>query len=159
MWRVVRAVDDRSPLDGSRGAGRWNPASLSVLYGAMEADGAIAEIHHHVSLGEPVFPSRIRHNLFELRVDISETLAFADLDALAALGVEKGRYREMLYSRTQEIAAAAAFMGFHGIVAPSARWQCQNIVLFLDQLGDLDEAVEEVSSTPVDWKAWRSRNV
>lgn len=158
MWRVVRAVDDRSPLDGSWGAGRWNPASLSVLYGAQEADGALAEIHHHLSLGQPVFPSRMRHNLFELRVKVSEMLNFADMDALSPLGVEIGRYRDMLYGRTQEIAAAAAYMGFHGIMAPSARWQCRNVILFLDQLGDIEEAIEEVASTTVDWRAWRAKH-
>jgi RES domain-containing protein len=156
MWRVVRDVDDRSPLDGSRGAGRWNPANLSVLYGAQEPNGAVAEIHHHLSLGEPVFPSRMRHNLFELRIKISETLNFADMNALAKLGVESDRYSEMLYGRTQEIAAAAAYMGFHGIVAPSARWKCQNIILFLDQLGDIDDAIKEVSSAPVNWHEWRA---
>lgn len=158
MWRVVRAVDDRSPLDGSRGAGRWNPNSLSVLYGAQEPDGALAEIHHHLSLGQPVFPSRMQHNLFELQVDVGETLNFADMNALAELGVETERYREMLYGRSQAIAAAAAYMGFHGIIAPSARWRCHNVILFLDQIEDIDEAIKQVSSEPVDWMEWRARH-
>ena len=52
MWRVVR--EGRSVLDGSRGAGRWNPNHLSVLYGTTESDGAIAEIHFHLSQGQSV---------------------------------------------------------------------------------------------------------
>jgi hypothetical protein len=152
MWRVVR--EGRSHLDGSRGAGRWNPAWLSVLYGAQEADGALAEIHYHLTQGQPVFPSRMRHALLELRVKTGRTLRFADLDALTRLGVEADRYREMLYSRTQEIADAAAFMGFDGLIAPSARWACHNIVLFLDAI-DLDD-LECVGAEPVDWRAWRA---
>ena len=155
MWRVARA--GRSVLDGSRGSGRWNPASLSVLYGAQEADGAVAEMHFHLNRGQSVFPSRMRHVLFELRIRTTGSLVLADMDALSRLGVVPARYGEILYDRTQEIADAAFFMGYDGIIAPSARWACQNIILFLDRI-DLDD-VEQVSSSPIDWNAWRMRNV
>lgn len=154
MWRVVRV--GRSVLDGSRGSGRWNPASLSVLYGAQEADGAVAEMHFHLNRGQSVFPSRMQHDLFELRIAMNSSLILADMDALARLGVVPERYGEMLYARTQEIADAAVFMGYDGIIAPSARWTCQNIVLFLDKIA-LDD-IEEVSSSRIDWRAWRGKN-
>lgn len=152
MWRVVRA--GRPALDGSRGAGRWNPSHLSVLYGTTEADGAVAEIHYHLSRGQSVFPSRMRHRLYELRVRTEATLVLADMAELAALGVDRARYQEMLYRRTREIADAAAFLGFDGIIAPSARWSCETVVLFL---GAIDpEAIELLSDRPVDWPAWRA---
>jgi len=151
-WRVVR--QGRDPLDGSRGAGRWNPAQLSVLYTSLEADGALAEIHFHLSRGQPVFPSRIRHDLCELSASTDATLDLADMDDLVALGVERERYRDLLTTRTQEIGAAAAFLGFDGLISPSARYECRNLVLFLDNC-DLGK-VRVVSSGAVDWKAWRS---
>lgn len=151
MWRVVR--EGRDVLDGSRGAGRWNTADMSVLYGAAEADGAIAEIHFHLNRGQSVFPSRMRHQLFELAVSAGQMLVLADLAALVRLGVDDKRYRDLLYDRTQDIGAAAAFLGFHGLIVPSARWDCQNIILFLDAI-DLD-ATRVVTSQPVDWQAWR----
>ena len=154
MWRVVRT--GRDALDGSRGSGRWNTAEMSVLYGAADADGAISEIHFHLSRGQSVFPSRMTHDLFELTIKASQTLVLADMEQLRRLGIEDSRYRELLYGRTQEIAAAAAFLGFDGLIAPSARWDCQNIVLFLDVI-DLEE-VRPVSVQPVDWKKWRSKN-
>jgi RES domain-containing protein len=154
MWRVVR--DGRSVLDGSRGSGRWNPASLSVLYGAQEADGAVAEMHFHLNRGQSVFPSRMRHILYELRIRMSGSLVLADMDALARLGVVPSRYGEILYDRTQQIAAAADFMGYDGIIAPSARWACQNIVLFIDKSA-LDD-IEEVGSSRIDWKSWRTKH-
>lgn len=129
---------------------------MSVLYGAAVADGAIAEIHFHLNRGESVFPSRMRHDLFALSVRTRQTLVLADMGQLRQLGVEDSRYRELLYTRTQEIAAAAAFLGFDGLIAPSARWDCQNIVLFLDAI-DLAE-VRTVSTQPVDWKVWRQAN-
>lgn len=155
MWRVVRA--GRLVVDGSRGSGRWNPASLSVLYGAQEADGALAEMHFHLNRGQPVFPSRIEHDLFELRVKMTGSLVLADMSMLVKLGVASEEFNQMLYGRTQEIADAAFFMGYDGIIAPSARWKCQNIILFLDKI-DLDD-VEEVRSERIDWSAWRTKNV
>lgn len=154
MWRVVRT--GRDVLDGSRGSGRWNTSEMSVLYGAADRDGAIAEINFHLSRGQSVFPSRMRHDLFELAVIAHQTLVLADMEQLKRLGVDDGRYRELLYSRTQEIGAAAAFLGFDGLIVPSARWNCQNIVLFLDAIHI--EEVRTVSVQPVDWKAWRRSN-
>jgi RES domain-containing protein len=155
MWRVVRA--GRSVLDGSRGAGRWNPATLSVLYGAEAPDGALAEMHYHLARGQSVFPSRMQHDLYELRIATKQTLVLADMQQRARLGIEERRYREMLYERTQEVGAAAAFMGFGGIIAPSARWDCQTIVLFLDAF-DLDD-IEVVGSERINWNAWRAKQI
>lgn len=154
MWRVVRT--GRDALDGSRGSGRWNKSEMSVLYGAAERDGAIAEIHFHLSRGQPIFPSRMRHDVFKLAVKAQQTAVLADLGQLKRLGVDESRYRELLYGRTQEIGAAAAFLGFDGLIAPSARWNCQNIILFLDAI-EL-ERVRPVSSEPVDWISWRKSN-
>ncbi len=151
MWRVVRT--GRDVLDGSRGSGRWNTADMSVLYGAAERDGAIAEIAFHLSRGQSVFPSRMRHDVFELAVKAKQALMFADMAQLKRLGVDEGRYRELLYTRTQEIGAAAAFLGFDGLIAPSARWDCQDIILFLGAI-NLDD-VQMISNQPIDWTAWR----
>ena len=153
-WRVVRT--GRDVLDGSRGSGRWNTSDMSVLYCAADPDGALAEINFHLSMGQSVFPSRMRHDLFELAAKAHRTLVLADMAQLKRLGIEENRYRELLYDRTQEIAAAAAFLGFDGLIVPSARWICQNIILFLDAI-DLEE-IRTISSRPIDWPAWRQAN-
>ena len=44
-------------------------------------------------------------------------------------------FGDLSYGRTQEIGDAAAFLGFDGIIAPSARWPCQNLVIFSDSFG------------------------
>lgn len=150
VWRVVRK--GRSVMDGSRGAGRWNPRHLQVLYGALEADGAVAEIHHHMSLGQSVFPSRMEHMLYEVEIKTEQTLMLMDMSQLKDLGVDETRYNEMLYHRTQEIADAAAFLGFDGLIAPSARWACNNVVLFLDTFNF--ENMNVISKEQIDWKNW-----
>ena len=129
---------------------------MSVLYGAAHQDGAIAEIEFHLSRGQPIFPSRMRHDLFEHSVKTRQTLVLADMEQLKRLGVDDNRYRELLYSRTQEIGAAAAFLGFDGLIVPSARWNCQNIILFLEAI-NLEE-IRTISIQPIDWKAWRLAN-
>lgn len=150
VWRVVR--DGRSPTGGSRGAGRWNPPDLPVLYCSEERDGALSEIHFHLSRGQPVFPSRLRHVVWKLGVDLARSLTLLDIDRLVSLGVEMGRYRDILQAKTQEIGAAAAFLGFDGLAAPSARCDCANLVVFLDNAAAA--ALSEISSEPVDWTAW-----
>ena len=85
-----------------------------------------------------------------------QTLHLVDMDALIALGVEPSRYGEMLYHRTQEIADAAAFLGFDGLIAPSARWTCQNLVLFLDSFNIED--LDIISEEDVNWAEWIARN-
>lgn len=154
VWRVVR--EGRAALDGSRGAGRWNPSHMSVLYAAKHPDGAIAEIHYHLNRGQSVFPSKMRHNLFELTITTERTLILASMADLIALGVEEAKYSSMLYIRTREIAAAAAFMGFDGIMSPSARFNCDNLVLFLDSFNL--ENINIISKNPIDWTDWRAKN-
>lgn len=151
VFRVVR--EGRSPLDGSRGAGRWNPAEISVLYCSEERDGALSEIHFHLSRGQPVFPSRLRHQLWRIDAGLQKALRFLDMKALVSLGVDAARWREMLYDRTQEIGAAAAFLGYDGLLAPSARHDSNALVIFLDNAAP--EALAERDSEPVDWDAWR----
>jgi len=154
VWRVVRK--GRSVIDGSRGAGRWNPSNLSVLYCTKEPDGAIAEIYFHLSRGQSVFPSKIRHILYELKIATDRTLFLADMADLVTLGVEEAKYKQMLYSRTQDIGAAAAFIGFDGLISPSARNNCENLVLFLDNFNM--ENIETKSEMPIDWASWRAKN-
>ena len=64
-----------------------------------------------------------------------------------ALGVDPSRYREILYEPTQAIADAADFLGFDSIIAPNARWSCNNLILFTDQIALIDlEAIESSES-------------
>ena len=88
-----------------------------------------------------------------MAVRAEKTLHLADMRALARLGIEEPAFSEVLYARTQEIGDAAYFLGFDGIVAPSARWSCLNAVLFTDRIAP--ERIE-VRATKVDWRAWRA---
>jgi len=152
VWRVVR--QGRDPVQGHPSGGRWDPGTFDVLYTACESDGAVAEMHFHLSR-QPVFPSKLTYRLHEISVVAGQTLRLADMRALARLGIEKTRYSELLYERTQEIGDAAYFLGFDGIIAPSARWRCLNAILFTDRIRP--DRIEAIRATKVDWERWRRR--
>lgn len=150
VWRIVR--EERDALQGYPAGARWDPGTFDVLYTALAREGALAEIHFHLSR-QPVFPSKLRSVLHRLTVRTTRTLKIADLEALEGLGVSRETYQSLTYDRCQEIGDAAQFLGFDGILAPSARWPCQNLVLFVDRLEPDD--LHLVESEPIDWQAWR----
>ena len=72
---------------------------------------------------------------------------------LAALGVPENNYAGVNMPRTQEIGAAVKFLGCDGLIAPCARWACDNLILFPDRMG-MDATLEVVISEAVVWATW-----
>lgn len=153
VWRIAR--QGRDALRGSTAQGRWGPdGAFEVLYTSLERDGALAEIGYRLTL-EPVWPSRLAHELHRIAALADRTLRFADISALQPLGVDPARYESLDYAATQAIAAAAHFLEFDGLLVPSARAPCLNLVIFLDRLGPSCRLGVRESSA-VDWDAWRA---
>ena len=152
VWRVVR--EGRDPILGGPSRSRWCNGSFDVLYTSLEQNGAIAEIYAFLSL-QPVFPSKVRWNVHKLAVSAAKTLRIADLPSLAELGVDPARFQDRGYDRTREIADAAYFLGFDGLIVPSARWACQNLVLFTDRVPPENIEIAESAGNPIAWEAWR----
>lgn len=153
-WRLVREGPD--PTAGGPSQSRWCNGSFDVLYASLEKDGAVAEIEALLAL-QPVAPSKARWIPHRLKVVAAKVLRLPDLAALDRLGVDTGRYAERDYRRTQGIADAAFFLGYDGLIAPSARWGCPNLVLFADRVPPGNVFVVEEPLEPVDWRAWRER--
>ncbi len=162
VWRVVR--EGRSPVVCSRSGGRWDDGTFDVLYTSRDADGALAEMHFHLGRGQPVFPSKVRYHLHEVQAALTKALKLADLAALAKLGLDTARYGQLSYQdkageypRSQDIGEAAHFLEFDGLIVPSARWGCQNVIVFCDRVPP--EALEAVKDHgPVDWTGWARKN-
>jgi RES domain-containing protein len=152
VWRLVRR--GRYPTLGSPSRSRWCNGGFDILYTSLTRDGALAEIHALLSL-QPVFPSKDAWFVHRLRVATTRVLRLADFTTLAALGVDVARYEDRQYARTQEIADAAYFLDFDGLIAPSARWSCLNLMLFTDRIAPSEIEIAESEETPVDWAAWR----
>jgi len=152
VWRVARQGCE--PILGAATKSRWCDGTFDVLYTSLDRNGALAEIHALLS-SQPVFPSKIRSFVHKLAIDAKATLRLADLPTLASLGVDVERYRERDYTKTQTIADAACFLGFDGLVAPSARWDCLNAVLFTDRIAPGGITIVETEAKAIDWDAWR----
>ena len=151
-WRLVRA--GRDPTLGSPSRSRWCNGAFDVLYTSFERDGAIAEICALLA-SQPVFPTRDGWFLSRLKISTTETIRFANLATLKRLGVDTVHYADRTYGRTAEIADAAHFLGFDGLIAPSARWPCPNLILFTDRIPPGQIHLVETAQEPVDWTAWR----
>jgi RES domain-containing protein len=153
VWRVTR--EGRDPLQGGRSRTRWCDDTFDVLYTSLEANGALAEVYAQLAM-QPVFPSVPKWLLHELAVATSSTLRLADVHLLTHLGVDPLHYRGRDYGRTQEIAEAAHFLGFDGVVAPSARWDCLNLMIFTDRTQPDQLRVVTTDPSVIDWTAWRN---
>ncbi len=155
VWRVARK--GRDPLRGFSSNGRWGASGeLEVLYTSEQRAGALAEVGFRLSL-EPVWPSLIQHQIHVLAVQAERTLRLVDMHELGNLGVDISRYETLEYGATQAIAAAAHFLEFDGMLVPSARFACSNLVLFTDRIAHTGH-LQLVSSEDVDWLDWRKKN-
>lgn len=162
VWRVVR--EGRSPVICSRSGGRWDDGTFDVLYTSQDADGALAEMHFHLGRGQPVFPSKVRYHLHEVQTSIAKALKLFDLAALAKLGLDTARYGQLSYQdkageypRSQDIGEAAHFLEFDGLIVPSARWECQNVILFCDRVPP-ESYLPVTDHGLVDWTDWARKN-
>ena len=159
VWRIVG--EGRDPLRCSRAGGRWDDRTFDVLYTATAADGAAEEMYFHLSRGQPVFPSLLRYQLFELEVTIKDCVQIKTIEELVEVGLAAASFgqlayvdREKEYPRTQEIAEAANFHERQGLLVPSARSKHPNVVVFCERAGTA--AVEVVKDHGmVDWSEWR----
>jgi hypothetical protein len=153
VWRTVR--DGRDPLEGSKSRGGWGHDGIETLYASGVKDGSVAEIYSLLS-AQPVFPSKPKWLTYQVQADLEGVACLPTLPALAELGVDLDRYHLREYGRTQEIADAALFLGFTGMIVPSARWDCYNLVVFTERI-DPGQLVLEGTPSPVDWDEWRGR--
>jgi hypothetical protein len=162
-WRATRLNQD--PKAFSYNGGRWAPPSsyqsVPVLYTSLVREGAVAEIAHWMAMLAPRPSKPIAvHRLVVRATDVVSL----DARALISLGVDVDRYGERSYaamgeappSRTQEIGAALSFLGIDGLIVPSARWACSNLILF-DNLNNQLE-IEDDGSEEVDWLKFLDQN-
>ncbi|MBS0343532.1 MAG: RES family NAD+ phosphorylase [Proteobacteria bacterium] len=139
------------PLASSYSGGRWMQRDgTGVLYTSLEREGALAEISFHWGQLTPRPTKPIA--LHRLRVVAHRTLRLVRAD-LSALGVPASDYAGVNMPRTQEIGAAVEFLGCDGLIAPCARWACDNLILFPDRMGS-DATLEIAGSEMVDWIDW-----
>jgi len=153
IWRVTWA--GRNPLVGSVGGGRWSPdGRFEVLYTSLKADGAMAEVYYHLSRAPVMSSSHMRLNRLKISLDNALVL---DAAQLKALGVNDPLASRVDYVLTQAVGEAAYMMDYQGLIVPSARWECNNLVLFIERI-DLNEHIELLEDSDINWPAWREQS-
>jgi hypothetical protein len=159
VFRATRLGLD--PLAASTRGGRWSPRdaldgtdSVATLYTSCVREGSLAELAFHYSQWTP-FPSKpvLVH---QLRLTTQRTLRLVKGD-LMSLGIEWSRYRTLNYEKTQQIGAAVAFLGCDGLIAPSARWDCENLMLFATH-HSLQCELTVIGAESVLLKEWAAHN-
>jgi hypothetical protein len=154
VFRATRVGAD--PLASSISGGRWAPgvpsaADVPVLYTSFERDGAVAEVVSFLVELNPM-PGPRPVKVSRLGVSTAKTLRLTRAE-LENLGVDMARYGERDYSPTQRIGAALAFLGLDGLIVPSARWPCENLIIFVEN-HLLNEQLEVIDSEEVEWRSW-----
>ena len=158
VFRATRV--DADPIAPSISGGRWAPppereGGVAVLYTSVDRDGAVAEVAAFLTSLNPIPRSRPL-SVTRIAVTLAQTVRLTRAD-LESLGVDWSRYGERDYGRTQLIGAALAFLGFDGLIAPSARWACDNLMIFSDN-HQLAESLEPIAREQIDWRAWARDN-
>jgi hypothetical protein len=140
-----------NPLAPSTRGGRWAPPDeVGVLYTSLVREGALAEVAFYWSQLAPL-PTKPAV-LHRLRIATRRTLRLIRAD-LETLGVMPTHYTRINNPRTQAIGAAIAFLGCDGLIAPSARWECDHLMIFTDN-HNVEDDMELVASEEIDWLTW-----
>jgi RES domain-containing protein len=95
----------------------------------------------HLLRGQPIIPSKINFILYEMRIGLSNALDLSTKEALTDLGMDLAIYGRLSYGdhrgeypQPQQISEVAHFHGHDGLIVPSARAECHNIVVFCDRI-------------------------
>jgi len=154
VYRATRIGLD--PLAPSNRGGRWAPSdNCPVLYTSLKEEGALAEISFHWSQLTPI-PSKPVY-LHRLRVKTGNTVRLVETDLESLANILK-QNEESDYSLTQQIGAAIEFLDFDGLIAPSARWNCENLMLYTSNHDELNGKLEAIETKERDWKEWAGKN-
>jgi RES domain-containing protein len=111
VWRVAWA--SRDVLQGGAG-GRWTLAhGPEAIYTSESADGALAEVYHHLSRA-PVFSSSAKL-CYPIEVETQRTLLLDTPEVLEKVGLTQQQLYSSDLSACQAVGAAACFMEFDGM--------------------------------------------
>jgi RES domain-containing protein len=145
-----------NPLAASRSGGRWMvPDEAQTLYTSCERDGAIAEVVYHWRQLTPLPSKPLVVHTLDVRTQKSLRLGRAEL---VDLGVDWGSYGTVASRLTQAIGAAIAHLEYDGLIAPSARWSCDNVILFPLNHEGMEDTLVARHAEDVDWQEWMRKN-
>lgn len=142
-WRQV--FEGTPPLRPNIRGSRWNPPDVEALYCSLEPETAAAEIDYLISL-QPVPILRPR-STFGLDVTLSKLVDLSGSHDLADDGPLIVNLTTDDGGVSQGVGAAVAWLGYGGLLVPSARCEGTNLVIFVNNL-EPDDHLEELGGRP-----------
>lgn len=115
-----------------------------MLYTSVSRDGALAEADHLIS--QYSIPPSVSRNVAYLHVELEKVVDLTVDNRLIRLGVDLTSYT-VDAGRCPEIGAAVNLIEYQGILAPSARYQGNNLMIFTERLND--NCTLKINSTEV----------
>lgn len=137
--RVFRNVAPGYAAISGEGArrfgGRWNPPkSFPVLYTASGPETAALEVERTAAkLGMPV-GGLLPRNLITLEVSLGRVLDFTDAEVLRQAGLTREVLVDDDVRICQALGDAAHYLGFEGVLSPSAAGPGNTLAIFLNRL-------------------------
>lgn len=123
---------ERSPtLENSSGA-RWNPPGVAAIYASLERETVIAEGDHAIAV-QPIRP-KVDRWVYPVSVELTDVLDLSVAGALEPTGVGEDELASDDLSPCQAVGEAVAWLGFEGVIVPSARAPGANLVIFTANL-------------------------
>ena len=127
VHRVTRKTAD--PTAFSYSGGRWAPPELN--------EGSCSILY--TSMEEKGASKTLRLGIGSLR----------------DVGISPSAFPQRNYAKTKLVGAALNFLGLDGLIAPSARWNCDNLMIFQSN-HSLDAKLEVASNREVPFEEWSS---
>lgn len=145
VWRHM--FNEHPPELANTGGARWNPAGIAAVYTSEASQTALEEAQRAIDI-QPLRPKARRRVLYELRVQLSQVVDLTGGRHLA-VGLTNDDLTSDDFTHCQTVGAAVAWLGYDGILVPSARHQGRNVVILIDAL-DPDTALERLHQSEVD---------
>ena len=127
-WRQV--FEGTDPARANIGGSRWNPHGIEALYMSLSKEGAAAEIDHLVNM-QPL-PIQKRRLTYPAEVRLRRLVDLSEVEALERAGVTIEEVRANGVRECQMIGGGVAWLGFGGLLIPSARSSSTNLVIYLN---------------------------
>lgn len=144
----------RSPLSGAGArsqGGRWNPPqSFATLYLGLERETVIAEFERLAARSGLAPRDFLPRHFYRYAVRLERLVDLRDEGAQAALGITDTDLASNDLSACQAIGEAGHYLGYEGILAPSAAGHGTVLGIFSDRL----RAGSHV--TELDYKTWEA---
>lgn len=130
VWRHM--FNDYPPeLANTRGA-RWNPSGTAAIYTSTVRETALAEAQHAIDV-QPLRPRPRRRVLYELHVSLAQVIDLTN-DRHRSIGLSDDDLSADDFEACQTVGGAVAWLGYDGLLVPSARADGTNVVVLVDAL-------------------------